>query len=148
MTLVNIVSISYPNRATIASMMIAAMTAPKPAACFLCFDSAKAAEIGAHHRPRAKCIGPTNSGGASSIRPMMRGEKKNGTDKPTCRIATPSVSSHRDRPRSGLEKNIWRDVIGGFRQMVENSGAGGGVTSLQSAAHASRASADVRAEAS
>ena len=70
MTLVNIVSISYPNRATIASMMIAAMTAPKPAACFLCFDSAK------------------------------------------------------------------------------NSGAGGGVTSLQSAAHASRASADVRAEAS
>jgi hypothetical protein len=52
------------------------------------------------------------------------------------------------RPRSGLEKNIWRDVIGGFRQMVENSGAGGGVTSLQSAAHASRASADVRAEAS
>ena len=32
MTLVNIVSISYPNRATIASMMIAAMTAPKPAA--------------------------------------------------------------------------------------------------------------------
>jgi hypothetical protein len=53
MTLVNIVSISYPNRATIASMMIAAMTAPKPAACFLCFDSAKAAEIGAHHRPRA-----------------------------------------------------------------------------------------------
>ena len=72
--------------------------------------------------------------------------KKNGTDKPTCRIATPSV--HRDRPRSGLEKNIWRDVIGGFRQMVENSGTGGGVTSLQSAAHASRASADVRAEAS
>jgi hypothetical protein len=76
MTLVNIVSISYPNRATIASMMIAAMTAPKPAACFLCFDSAKAAEIGAHHRPRAKCIGPTNSGSASSIRPMMRGKKR------------------------------------------------------------------------
>jgi len=76
MTLVNIVSISYPNRATIASMMIAAMTAPKPAACFLCFDSAKAAEIGAHHRPRAKCIGPTNSGSASSIRPMMRGQKR------------------------------------------------------------------------
>ena len=76
MTLVNIVSISYPNRTTIASMMIAAMTAPKPAACFLCFDSAKAAEIGAHHRPRAKCIGPTNSGSASSIRPMTRGEKR------------------------------------------------------------------------